>query len=156
MGVYHVRDVKFDYPKLYDTVCDGIYTHILEIYLMRKESTMAILSRIHGESDFWKQMFPRIRDLIPHDSLIEVIHILDSELENGATVARYEGLLNWTVENLELRVRTTNYLKAAKIFFIRDLVYKTKPELLKINKMTKDQVEEIIHALSVQGLKLRE
>jgi len=58
------------------------------------------------------------------------------------------------VNDLGLTVRTTNALKAAKIFLIGDLVQRTEVELLKIPNLDKKSLTEIKDKLAPRGLSL--
>ena len=59
-----------------------------------------------------------------------------------------------SVNDLGLTVRTTNALKAAKIFLIGDLVQRTEVELLKIFNLDKKSLTEIKDKLAPRGLSL--
>lgn len=65
-----------------------------------------------------------------------------------------EKWLSKPVAELELSVRSSNCLEAAKITTIRDLVVKTEPEMLKFRNFGRKSLNEIKDILSEMGLSL--
>lgn len=63
-------------------------------------------------------------------------------------------ILSKSVKDLGLTARTTNALKAAKIFLIGDLVQRTAIELLKIPNLDNKSLTEIKYKLAPRGLSL--
>ncbi|MCE5393415.1 MAG: DNA-directed RNA polymerase subunit alpha [Acidithiobacillus sp.] len=63
-------------------------------------------------------------------------------------------LLQRTVDDLELTVRSANCLKAEDIFYIGDLVQKTEQELLKAPNLGRKSLNEIKEVLEKNGLSL--
>lgn len=64
-------------------------------------------------------------------------------------------ILDRSVEELELSVRTYNWLKNANVSTIRDLVQKTEPELLKKRGGGKKVLNEVKEILELMGLGLK-
>jgi DNA-directed RNA polymerase subunit alpha len=75
----------------------------------------------------------------------EPVEQIDEELERK---------LNTPIQELELSVRASNCLESAKIELVRDLVYKTDAELLKIRSFGKTSLREIKRKLADIGLSL--
>jgi len=63
-------------------------------------------------------------------------------------------LLERTVDDLELTVRSANCLKAEDIFYIGDLVQKTEQELLKAPNLGRKSLNEVKEVLASKGLSL--
>ena len=61
-------------------------------------------------------------------------------------------LLDKSVEELELSVRSSNCLRAAEIKSIGDLVQKSEPEMLKYRNFGRKSLKEIQDILSEMGL----
>lgn len=70
------------------------------------------------------------------------------EKENSAK----EKVLEMTVEELDLSVRSYNCLKRASINTVEDLVNKTEDEMMKVRNMGKKSLEEVIQKLESMGL----
>jgi len=70
------------------------------------------------------------------------------EKENSAK----EKVLEMTVEELDLSVRSYNCLKRASINTVEDLVNKTEDEMMKVRNMGKKSLEEVIQKLEAMGL----
>ena len=73
---------------------------------------------------------------------------MDEELE------RMRELLNRSVEELELSVRSSNCLKAANIKTLGELVAKTESDMLKYRNFGRKSLKEIIDILGGMGLHL--
>ena len=65
---------------------------------------------------------------------------------------RIRRLLEKSVDELELSVRSSNCLRAAEIKNIRDLVQKSEPEMLKYRNFGRKSLKEIQDILSEMGL----
>ncbi len=67
-----------------------------------------------------------------------------------------ENVLDITVEDLDLTVRSFNCLKRADINTLRDLIGKTMDDMTKVRNLGKKSLNEIIDKLDSYGLKLKE
>ena len=79
------------------------------------------------------------------------------EIQHEVKDERYEkilNLLNRSIEDLELSVRSLNCLRSANILRIGDLVKKTEEELLTIRNLGKKSIKEITEKLASKGLRL--
>jgi DNA-directed RNA polymerase subunit alpha len=74
------------------------------------------------------------------------------EEEVNEEVQRVRRLLDKSVEELELSVRSSNCLRAAEIKTIGDLVQKGEPEMLKYRNFGRKSLKEIQDILSEMGL----
>jgi DNA-directed RNA polymerase subunit alpha len=74
------------------------------------------------------------------------------ETEEDPEVMRIRRLLDKSVEELELSVRSSNCLRAAEIKTIGDLVQKGEPEMLKFRNFGRKSLKEIQDILGEMGL----
>jgi DNA-directed RNA polymerase subunit alpha len=74
------------------------------------------------------------------------------EEEVDEDIMRVRGLLEKSVEELELSVRSSNCLRAAEIKTIGDLVQKSEAEMLKYRNFGRKSLKEIQDILSEMGL----
>lgn len=65
-----------------------------------------------------------------------------------------EKLLDMTIEELDLSVRSFNCLKRAGINTIEDLIYKTEEEMMKVRNLGRKSLEEVIAKLNSFGFSL--
>ncbi len=77
---------------------------------------------------------------------------VEVEDEEDPEIARVRRLLDKSVEELELSVRSSNCLRAAEIKTIGDLVQKSEPEMLKYRNFGRKSLKEIQDILSDMGL----
>ena len=66
-----------------------------------------------------------------------------------------EKLLETTIEELELSVRSFNCLKRAGINSVEDLVNKTEDEMIKVRNLGKKSLDEVIYKLNNLGFSLK-
>ncbi len=67
-----------------------------------------------------------------------------------------EKVLEMTIEELDLSVRSYNCLKRAAINTVEDLIAKTEEDMMKVRNLGRKSLEEVIHKLNELGLALRE
>ena len=63
-------------------------------------------------------------------------------------------VLEMTIEELDLSVRSFNCLKRANINTVEDLISKTEEEMIKVRNLGRKSLEEVIHKLAMMGLGL--
>ena len=66
-----------------------------------------------------------------------------------------EKVLEMTIEELDLSVRSFNCLKRAGIDTVEDLVNKTEDEMIKVRNLGKKSLEEVEQKLHSLGLDLK-
>ena len=66
-----------------------------------------------------------------------------------------EQILEMTVEELDLSVRSFNCLKRANIHKVEDLINKTEDEMMKVRNLGRKSLDEVIAKLASLGLTLR-
>ena len=91
-----------------------------------------------------------------------LVHFIDLSEEVGSrsTVverveAQYEKVLEMTIEELDLSVRSFNCLKRAGINTVEDLIDKTEDEMMKLRNLGRKSLEEVMNKLSAMGLSLQ-
>ena len=68
--------------------------------------------------------------------------------------AQRDKVLEMTIEELDLSVRSFNCLKRANINTVEDLISKTEDEMMKVRNLGRKSLEEVINKLSMMGLHL--
>jgi len=63
-------------------------------------------------------------------------------------------VLEMTIEELDLSVRSFNCLKRANINTVEDLINKTEDEMMKVRNLGRKSMEEVINKLAMMGLSL--
>ena len=63
-------------------------------------------------------------------------------------------MLELTIEELDLSVRSFNCLKRANINTVEDLISKTEDEMMKVRNLGRKSLEEVINKLALMGLHL--
>jgi len=66
-----------------------------------------------------------------------------------------EKVLEMTIEELDMSVRSFNCLKRASIDTVEDLINKTEEEMMKVRNLGKKSLEEVIQKLHSLGLELK-
>jgi len=64
-------------------------------------------------------------------------------------------VLEMTIEELDLSVRSFNCLKRVNINTVENLVSKTEDEMIKVRNLGRKSLEEVIHKLAMMGLSLK-
>ncbi len=70
--------------------------------------------------------------------------------------SKKEKVLEMTIEELDLSVRSYNCLKRAAINTVEDLIGKSEEDMMKVRNLGRKSLEEVIHKLYELGLALRE
>lgn len=65
-------------------------------------------------------------------------------------------ILEMSIEEMDLSIRSYNCLKRANIHTVEDLTKKTEDDMLKVRNLGKKSLDEIIHKLESYGLHLKE
>ena len=65
-------------------------------------------------------------------------------------------ILEMTIEEMDLSVRSYNCLKRANIHTVEDLTKKTEDDMLKVRNLGKKSLDEVIYKLENYGLKLQD
>ena len=84
---------------------------------------------------------------------------LSETMGNRSTVVekaetQRDKVLELTIEELDLSVRSFNCLKRANINTVEDLISKTEEEMMKVRNLGRKSLEEVINKLAMMGLSL--
>ena len=144
---------------------DSIYTPVYKVnYTV--EST-----RVGASSDYdkltlevWTDTTIAARDAVSLGAKILCDHFalftdLSDNLGDKSTVVEKapdskDKMLELTIEELDLSVRSFNCLKRANINTVEDLISKTEDEMMKVRNLGRKSLEEVINKLAMMGLSL--
>ena len=84
---------------------------------------------------------------------------LSDAVSAGSTVVekspdRTDTKLSMTIDELDLSVRSFNFLKRANINTVADLISKTGEDMMKVRNMGKKSLDEVQKKLEMMGLSL--
>ena len=144
---------------------DSIFTPVLKVNYSVENT------RVGNQTDFdkltieiWTDRTMDARDALSLGAKILVDHFtlftdLSENLTEGSVVvetpeAPVDNLMNITIEELDLSVRSFNCLKRANINTVADLVSKTEDEMIKVRNLGRKSLEEVVHKLNQLGLHL--
>jgi DNA-directed RNA polymerase subunit alpha len=82
-------------------------------------------------------------------------HVNDVEIMVEKEEDKKEKVLEMTVEELDLSVRSYNCLKRAGINTVEELTQKSEEDMMKVRNLGKKSLEEVQRKLSELGLALR-
>ena len=144
---------------------DSIYTPVKKVnYTVEK-------TRVGTTSDFdkltlevWTDSTISARDAVSLGAKILCDHFtlftdLSDTLGSASTVVektsdQHDKVLEMTIEELDLSVRSFNCLKRANINTVADLISKTEDEMMKVRNLGRKSLEEVINKLAMMDLKL--
>ena len=144
---------------------DSVYTPV------RKVNYFVENTRVGDATDYdkltlevWTNGTISSRDAVSLGARILVDHFtlftdLSETMGSKATVvekaeAQRDKVLELTIEELDLSVRSFNCLKRANINTVEDLISKTEDEMMKVRNLGRKSLEEVINKLAMMGLSL--
>ena len=144
---------------------DSIYTPVLKVNYAVENT------RVGNQTDFdkltlevWTDRTISPRDAVSLGAKILVDHFtlftdLSDAIGNRSTVVekvetQRDKVLEMTIEELDLSVRSFNCLKRANINTVEDLISKTQDEMIKVRNLGRKSLEEVEHKLAMMGLSL--
>ena len=144
---------------------DSIYTPVLKVNYAVENT------RVGNQTDFdkltlevWTDKTITPRDAVSLGAKILVDHFtlftdLSDSIGNRPTVVekvetQRDKVLEMTIEELDLSVRSFNCLKRANINTVEDLISKTEDEMIKVRNLGRKSLEEVEHKLALMGLSL--
>jgi len=144
---------------------DSVYTPV------RKVNYTVENTRVGDATDYdkltlevWTNGTISARDAVSLGARILVDHFtlftdLSETMGSKATVVekaseQRDKVLELTIEELDLSVRSFNCLKRANINTVEDLISKTEDEMMKVRNLGRKSLEEVINKLAMMGLTL--
>jgi DNA-directed RNA polymerase subunit alpha len=144
---------------------DSIYTPVLKVNYAVENT------RVGNQTDYdkltievWTDKTISPRDAVSLGAKILCDHFtlftdLSQTISVGSTVvekveAVKDKIMEMTIEELDLSVRSFNCLKRANINTVEDLVSKTQEEMIKVRNLGRKSLEEVIQKLAMMGLSL--
>ena len=144
---------------------DSIYTPILKVNYSVENT------RVGNQTDYdkltievWTDNTITARDAVSLGAKILCDHFtlftdLSDTVGNNPTVVekteqQRDKVLEMTIEELDLSVRSFNCLKRANINSVEDLISKTQDEMIKVRNLGRKSLEEVEHKLAQMGLSL--
>jgi DNA-directed RNA polymerase subunit alpha len=144
---------------------DSIFTPVLKVNYTVENT------RVGNQTDFdkltievWTDKTITARDAVSLGAKILCDHFtiftdLSESISARSTVvekveAQRDKVLEMTIEELDLSVRSFNCLKRANINTVEDLVGKTQDEMIKVRNLGRKSLEEVEHKLAMMGLSL--
>lgn len=144
---------------------DSVYTPV------RKVNYTVENTRVGNQTDFdkltievWTDKTISARDAVSLGAKILCDHFalftdLSESIGSRSTVVekvetQRDKVLEMTIEELDLSVRSFNCLKRAGINTVEDLISKTQEEMIKVRNLGRKSLEEVEHKLAMMGLVL--
>ncbi len=144
---------------------DSIYTPVYKVNYTVENT------RVGNMTDFdkltlevWTDSTITARDAVSLGAKILCDHFtlftdLSDSLGDKSTVVekstdQRDKVLELTIEELDLSVRSFNCLKRANINTVEDLISKTEDEMMKVRNLGRKSLEEVINKLAMMGLSL--
>jgi DNA-directed RNA polymerase subunit alpha len=146
---------------------DSVYTPVLKVNFSVENT------RVGNMTDFdkltlevWTDSTLSARDAVSLGAkiladLLMIFTDLSEEVGKSNTVvvkpeSQRDKILEMTIEELDLSVRSFNCLKRAGINTVDDLVAKSESDMMKVRNLGRKSLEEVINKLQTMGLSLRE
>ena len=156
---------KLQQPVIGVIPIDSIYTPVLKVNYAVENT------RVGNVTDFdkltievWTDKTITARDAVSLGAKILCDHFtlftdLSDDIGSKSTVVekaetQRDKVLEMTIEELDLSVRSFNCLKRANINTVEDLISKTEDEMIKVRNLGRKSLEEVIHKLAMMGLSL--
>lgn len=144
---------------------DSIYTPVTKVNYTVENT------RVGDRTDFdkltlevWTNGTINARDAVSLAARILVDHFtlftdLSEAMGSKSTVVEkpekeHNKVLEMTIEELDLSVRSFNCLKRANINTVEDLISKTEDEMMKVRNLGRKSLEEVVNKLAMMGLSL--
>ena len=144
---------------------DSIYTPVLKVNYSVENTRVGNMTDYDKLTiEVWTDRTISARDAISMGAKILCDHFalftdLSENLTNKSTVVekaetQRDKVLEMTVEELDLSVRSFNCLKRANINTVEDLISRTEDDMMKVRNLGRKSLEEVIHKLDMMGLSL--
>ena len=144
---------------------DSIYTPVYKVNYTVENTRVGNLSDFDKLTlEVWTDSTITARDAVSLGAKILCDHFalftdLSDTMGDKSTVVEKapddkDKMLEMTIEELDLSVRSFNCLKRANINTVEDLISKTEDEMMKVRNLGRKSLEEVINKLAMMGLSL--
>ena len=144
---------------------DSIYTPVLKVNYSVENTRVGNMTDYDKLTmEVWTDRTITPRDAISMGAKILCDHFtlftdLSENVGSKSTVVekaetQRDKVLEMTIEELDLSVRSFNCLKRANINTVEGLISKTEDEMIKVRNLGRKSLEEVIHKLTMMGLSL--
>ena len=144
---------------------DSIYTPVYKVNYTVENTRVGSMSDFDKLTlEVWTDSTITARDAVSLGAKILCDHFalftdLSDALGDKSTVVEKptdskSKVLELTIEELDLSVRSFNCLKRANINTVEDLISKTEDEMMKVRNLGRKSLEEVINKLAMMGLSL--
>ncbi len=144
---------------------DSIYTPIKKVNYTVENTRVGDLTDFDRLTlEVWTNGTITARDAVSLGARILMDHFmlftdLSESMGSHATVverseSHQDKVLEMTIEELDLSVRSFNCLKRANINTVEDLISKSEDEMMKVRNLGRKSLEEVINKLELMGLTL--
>ena len=144
---------------------DSIYTPVHKVNYTVENTRVGNLSDFDKLTlEVWTDSTITARDAVSLGAKILCDHFalftdLSDTMGDKSTVVEKapddkDKMLEMTIEELDLSVRSFNCLKRANINTVEDLISKTEDEMMKVRNLGRKSLEEVINKLAMMGLSL--
>ncbi|MCD8381366.1 MAG: DNA-directed RNA polymerase subunit alpha [Clostridiales bacterium] len=145
---------------------DSIYSPVLKVNYTVENTRVGDMTNYDKLTlEVWTDGTITARDAVSLGAKILCDHFvlftdLSESVGRSATVvekpeAQRDKVLEMTIEELDLSVRSFNCLKRANINTVQDLTEKTEDEMMKVRNLGRKSLEEVINKLALMGLSLK-
>lgn len=146
---------------------DSIYTPVLKVNYTVENT------RVGQKTDFdrltldvWTNGVINAQEAVSIAAKVLIIHLnpfveLSDKASNAEVVVEKddkgkEKILEMTIEDLDLSVRSFNCLKRAGINTVEDLINKTEEDMMKVRNLGRKSLEEVVQKLNSLGFSLQQ
>jgi len=157
---------KLQQPVIGVIPIDSIYTPVHKVnYTVENTRVGNVTDFDKLTIELWTDKTISARDAVSLGAKILCDHFtlftdLSETISHQSTVvekaeAQRDKVLEMTIEELDLSVRSFNCLKRVNINTVEDLVSKSEDEMIKVRNLGRKSLEEVIHKLAMMGLSLK-
>jgi len=145
---------------------DSIYTPVQKVNFFVENTRVGNVTDFDKLTiDVWTDETITARDAVSLGAKILCDHFtlftdLSKSISSQSTVvekaeAQRDKVLEMTIEELDLSVRSFNCLKRVNINTVENLISKTEDDMIKVRNLGRKSLEEVIHKLAMMGLTLK-
>ena len=144
---------------------DSIYTPVYKVNYTVENTRVGNLSDFDKLTlEVWTDSTITARDAVSLGAKILCDHfalftdLSDTMGDKSTVVEKAESqtskIMEMTIDDMDLSVRSFNCLKRANINTVEDLISKTEDEMMKVRNLGRKSLEEVINKLAMMGLSL--